>query len=399
METCLSSKERMFKALRGQKPDALPAAPAYLILFLADFERAYYIEQYRLRMRGRNRYSVDHQEDVKLRAQAIYQSYGIFKAQPDWMQIRIGPGRGWAERTDIVSKDGVLYYQDIVSGNSLPMNTTPLPLGDAELVPKARAQHDVWDKSQEIQSKEQVDECLLMTGKEELTATGAFDLPRQVMTDCGDRYFITTIMETPYSAAYNILGFMGMMMIQQKRPDLFHHILARQLACTQNVMAAWADVGIHGVWVEEMFSGADIISPSSYDEFVFAYNQPYFVHMSQLDLLPIHYVPGDAMPRLDRISQLEIAAVAVEDSKKNFVIEIEEVVRQVDGRVAVLGNIDAVRFGPGATLDDMANEVKRQARIGARTKGFVISTGSPFPLDTNPRLIDTMVATAHISSS
>jgi len=43
----------------------------------------------------------------------------------------------------------------------------------------------------------------------------------------------------------------------------------------------------------------------------------------------------------------------------------------------------------------MAAEVKRQIRIGARAKGFVVSTGSPFPLDTNPRLIDTLVATAH----
>ena len=43
----------------------------------------------------------------------------------------------------------------------------------------------------------------------------------------------------------------------------------------------------------------------------------------------------------------------------------------------------------------LAAEVRRQARIGARAKGFVVSTGSPFPLDTNPRLIDTLVSTAH----
>jgi len=91
----------------------------------------------------------------------------------------------------------------------------------------------------------------------------------------------------------------------------------------------------------------------------------------------------------------DIAAVAVEESKKNFKIEIEEVVERVAGRVALFGNIDAVRFGLHATLDDMAAEVRRQARIGARAKGFVVSTGSPFPLDTNPRLIDTLVATAH----
>ena len=120
--------------------------------------------------------------------------------------------------------------------------------------------------------------------------------------------------------------------------------------------------------------------------------------MSGLGLLPIHYVCGDAVSRLDRIAQLDIAAVAMEESKKNSVIEIEEVVRRVAGRVAVLGNIDAVRYGPNATLAEMAAEAKRQLRIGRAAKGFVLSTGSPFPLDTNPRLIDTLVSTAHATA-
>ena len=395
MEKWLTSKERMFKALRGQTPDVVPAAPAYLILFLADFERAYYIEQYRLRMRGRSRYAVDHKEDVHLRAQAIYQSYGIFKVRPDWMEIRPGAGRAWAERTDIVSEDGVLYYEDKVSGVRLPMHTVPLPRGNKELVSEGRSQRDIWDRSEQIQSTEQVDACLPVASVEDLLAAGDFDLPRQVVADCGDRFFITTILDPPYSETYSLLGFQGLMLIQLDRPDLFHHILERQLTCTQQVMAACAAVGIHGVYVEEVFTGADIISPRSYDEFVFEYNKPYFQHMSGLGLLPIHYVCGNVVPRLDRIARLDIAAVAVEESKKDFVIEIEEVVRRVNDRVAVLGNIDAVRFGPGATLAAMATEVRRQACIGARAKGFVISTGSPFPLDTNPRLIDTMMATAH----
>ncbi len=49
----LTSKERMVKALRGEPIDVYPVAPAYPSLFLADFERAYYAEQYRLRLRGR----------------------------------------------------------------------------------------------------------------------------------------------------------------------------------------------------------------------------------------------------------------------------------------------------------------------------------------------------------
>jgi uroporphyrinogen-III decarboxylase len=164
-------------------------------------------------------------------------------------------------------------------------------------------------------------------------------------------------------------------------------------------MAAWAASGIHGVFVEEVFSGADIISPQSYEQFVFAYNQPYFQHMRALGLLPIHYVCGDVIPRLEQMVQYDIAAVAVEESKKGFRIELTEVVERVAGHKAVFGNIDAVRFGIHATAEEMSAEVRRQAGIGAQARGFIASTGSPFPLETDPRMVDALVSTAHSIST
>ena len=390
-----TSKERVFQVLRGETPDQVPAAPAYLTLFLADFERAYYVEQYRRRMRGLDRYPVDHREDTQFRARAIYQSYGIFKQPPDWMEIGQGASRSWAERTDIVSEDNLLYYEDKLTGKQRSMHDSPLPRGSMERVDDHDSTRDLWDTSGQISSKEQVDAHLPLLDPQTMLERGDFDLPRQIVADYGDSTFITTILDTPFSDAYDLLGFQGLMLIQHDQPKLFHHLLERRLEVTKQFIDAWSAVGIHGVYVEEVFTGADIISPRAYDEFVFAYNRPYFQYMSGLGLLPIHYVCGDVIPRLERIAQYNIAAVGVEESKKKFVIELEAVVRKVAGRVAVLGNIDAVRYGQNASLQDMAVEAKRQLRIGQDARGFLLSTGSPFPLDTNPRLIDTMIATAH----
>ncbi len=390
-----TSKERVFQALNGETPDQIPAAPAYLILFLADFERNYYIEQYRQRMRGLRRYPVNHEEDTHFRAQAIYQAYGIFKERPDWMEIRPGASRSWAERTEIVNDDGVLYYEDQRTGTRQPIHATKLPSGNREHDDEDYATNDLWDISGDIQSEEQVDIRLPIPDPHTLLERGDFDLPRQVVADYGVSKFITTILDTPFSEAYDVLGFRGLMVIQRQQPKLFHYLLERQLEVIKQMMTVWAEVGIHGVYVQEVFTGADMISPRAFEEFVFTYNQPYFKYMSGLGLKPIHYVCGDVIPRLDKIAQLDIAAVGVEESKKNFLIEIEEVIRQVAGRVAVLGNIDAVRYGQNTSLEDMATEANRQLRIGQNANGFMLSTGSPFPLDTNPRLIDAMIATAH----
>ncbi len=388
--------ERMRRALRGEKVDVLPAAPAYLSLFLADFERAYYIELYRRRMRGRSVYPVDHEEDTCFRAEALYQSYGIFKVRPDWMEIDRGATRAWAERTEIVCReDGTLCYRDRRSGEEVPMDQVPIPRGDAVLSPPSASLSDLWDTSEQFRHPEDVDARLPILSCEELLARGDFDLPRRVVADYGDRYFLSTVLDTPFSDAYDLLGFQGLMLIQYDRPRLFHYLLERKLRQTQEVMAAWAKVGIHGIYVEEVFTGADTISPRSYDEFVWAYNRPYFHYLRSLGLLSIHYVCGDVIPRLERIAELEVDAIAVEESKKAFRIELEEVVERVAGRATILGNIDTIRFGLHGTMEEMVAEVRRQAAIGRRARGFVVSTGSPFPPDTNPRLVDTLTATAH----
>jgi hypothetical protein len=391
----LTPKQRVSRILRGERPDCIPAAPAYLVLFLADFERAYYIELYRRQIGDLASYAIDHEEDTRFRAEAFYQSYGIFKTRPDWMELHRGASRTWANRVNIVNVDGVLHYEDKENGLRVPMRDVPLPRGESRLIANSRAKTDLWDTAATIQSKEHVDERLPIPTADELLDRGDFDLPMRIVADYGDRFFLTSILDTPFSNAYDLLGFQGLMTFQYDQRELFHYLLDRQLAKTKVVMEAWARAGVHGIYVEEVFTGADLISPRAYDEFVYAYNRPYFEYMSGLGLFPIHYVCGDVIPRLDRIAQLDIAAVAVEESKKSFTIEIAEVVERVNGRLTVLGNIDAVKFGPGATMAEMTTEVRRQARIGARAKGFLVSTGSPFPLDTNPRLIDVMVETAH----
>jgi uroporphyrinogen-III decarboxylase len=393
----MTPKERMLRALAGEKTDMLPAAPGYPGLFLADFERAFYVEQYRARLHecGERRYAVDHEEDTRFRLRARVQSYGIFKVKPDWIEMGRGASRAWAKRTAIAEAAGVLYYEDLASGKRVAMHRAPLPRGDAELSEENPSETDIWDASGQIRDRDDVDRLIPIHSSEQLLARGHLDVMRQAVDGYGHRYFMSTILDTPFSWISDYLGFYGLMTIQHDRPKLLHYMLQRQLAQTQEVMAALAAVGLDGVYVEEVFTGADLISPRAYDEFVFAYNEPFFRHMRNVGLLPIHYACGDIVPRLERMVQCDVAAVAVEESKKNFRIEIEEVVERVDGRAAVFGNIDAVKFGLGATMDEMAAEVQRQARIGARANGFVISTGSPFPLDTNPRLIDTLVATAH----
>jgi uroporphyrinogen-III decarboxylase len=269
------------------------------------------------------------------------------------------------------------------------------PYGDPDMSGRPLSAIDIHDNRHEYQSTSEIDARAPVLPSEALLRGGSWDLPAQVVADYGKEYFLGAIVDTPFFEAYNHLGFEGLMISQREQPDLLSYLLRRKLAQGQSAAGAWAQVGIHGLFAEETFTGADTISPRSYDRFVFALNAPFFSHIRQAGLLSIHYVCGDVRPRLPRLVELEIDAVAVEESKKGFQLEIDDIVDRVGGRCAVLGNIDAVRYGLNTPLDAMAAETRRQAQVGARAKGFIASTGSPFPLDTNPRLLDTLVATAH----
>jgi hypothetical protein len=393
----MTPKEHMFKALKGQVPDVLPAAPAYLSLFLAGLERSFYIEQYRMRLRECevDRYPVDHAEDTLFRARAIYQSYGVFKTRPDWIEADRGANRVWAGRIDVVDLGGHLFFEDRISGRRVAMDRANISGGHTELSDANRAKIDILDLSAEINNKDDIERIIPMRSTAEWLESGELDLLRRLVDDYGERYFISYVLDTPFCDVSDYLGFFGLMTTIYDRPALLHQMLLRQLAQSEEMTAALASVGVHGLYVQEIFTGGDIISPRLYDEFVRDYNIPYFKRIFGLGLMPIHLVCGDVMPRLEQMAGYELAAIAVEESKKNFRIEIEEVVKRVGEQVAVMGNIDAVHYGLHATPQEMSAEVKRQAAAGAKAKGFVASTGSPFPLDTHLRQVDALVETAH----
>lgn len=57
-------------------------------------------------------------------------------------------------------------------------------------------------------------------------------------------------------------------------------------------------------------------------------------------------------------------ALALEESKKGFVIEIEDVVVRFQGRCALLGNLDAVTILQDGTEEQLRAEISRQIAAG-----------------------------------
>ena len=385
----------MRAAFQGGRTDCVPAAPSYLGLFRETVEKHRYAEQYRERMKGMKRYRPDHDEDVEFRANAIYHAYDMFGEQPDCIEVTPGPARAWAERTEIIIEDSRLLYCDTVTGDSYDMLDSALPSGRDYLygnIPSS--EHDVWDRSELIQNRDVIDMLVRLVPLEELDEQGVFDLPKKIVDHKGDTYFIIVIDSTPYTATY-LLGFQGLMLAFIDNPDNLKYYIDRVMQQRIPILQGFAQAGYDGIYAEEIFSGADLISPEYYNEFVSPYNAEYFRTTRELGLLTAYYVCGNPIPIIPGILQLECDAVAFEESKKNFSIEIDEVVALAGNEKCIFGNIDAPHYGLQANMDEIKDEVRRQIEAGLGAKGFVVSTGSPLPLQTPIENIDMIVSAAH----
>jgi uroporphyrinogen-III decarboxylase len=386
----MNSRERLQRGIAGQATDVKAVAPAYLSLYLAERQQAIYVQAYRDRL-AQGATSIDHAVDSRLRAEAILGAYQIFSEVPDWIHTEIGESKTWAELGEMHTVAGRLTYVDGSSGETRDMQDPRVLMlpgwtGDPQQVRTGEA--DLWDASAGLDTRAEVDALAPIHTAEDLDAQGLFDVTRVLARTAGDRLSVTWIASTPFWSTYSILGFQGMMIMMREKPQLFRYLMERRHWQRLEMLKGLARAGLHSVWIEECLSSADLISPSDYEQFAFPPARDFIADANRLGLRTVLYYCGDVIPRLPWLRRLGMAALAVEESKKGFTVDIADVIAGLNGVCCVYGNVDAIRVVCEGTTQEIEAEVRRQIVLGRQARGFVLSQGSPFPLETDPRKID-----------
>jgi len=118
-----------------------------------------------------------------------------------------------------------------------------------------------------------------------------------------------------------------------------------------------------------------------------------------MGLKVILYFCGDVTPRLPFLRQLPIDALMVEESKKDFIIDIGAVRQALGQEICLFGNVDSYAMVLKASPAALESEVQRQIGAGGPQGRFVMSTGSPLTLDTPPERVDMFTRFARRSRS
>jgi hypothetical protein len=137
-----------------------------------------------------------------------------------------------------------------------------------------------------------------------------------------------------------------------------------------------ATIGAEVIWIEDCLT--DQIGPARFRHDHLPALRALTEAIRAAGLAGIHYFCGNPWPVWEMLMDTGADAISLEESKKSFRIDIDEVVTRVDGRMAILGNLDAIGVLEQGTTDELAAEVTRQLAAGCRTGGrFIMSTGSP----------------------
>ena len=97
-----------------------------------------------------------------------------------------------------------------------------------------------------------------------------------------------------------------------------------------------------------------------------------------LGLRSIYYYCGNPAGKWDMLLATGADALALEEGKKGFTIDVAEAATRAAGRCVLLGNLDAVGVLQNGSDAELVSEIERQWRVGRDCGGrFIMSVGSP----------------------
>lgn len=207
-------------------------------------------------------------------------------------------------------------------------------------------------------------------------------------------YFPFAHATGPQWVCYHLWGFEEWMMMVASDPALVRFASQRYLAYSLNEIREAAALGARGIWIEDCM--VDMISRAAYEALNLPLIQTMVEEIRSLGMRSIYYFCGDPKGKLELLLATGADALALEESKKGFDINIAEVAEYVDGRCALLGNLDAIHLLPHASEEELRREIERQIQAGWRNRGrFVMSIGSPVTPGTTPERVRRYIDITH----
>lgn len=362
----MKGKERLFKAMEEGLSKDFPVVIPYTHIFLRDHweevtEKPWWI-------------TVSWDIPALVEVQASLMDH----LNIDWVECQLCPSKQWRDSHTIEVE---------AEGNRVFLKNRLMGSREEIWRPRVGGEKATWVDRILVRSKEDVDHQIRMRRYDELIDEGIFDYAISLVETFGSEKFIVASIPAPLWAAYHYMGIKGTLINILRNPNLIEYLVERITIHWLEILRAYAQVGIDGVWIEDCLCSADEISLPHFERFALPYVKRLISEIRSLGMKSIYYFCGDVRDRLERIVEVRPDAISLEESKKGFQTDILWVDEIVRGRACIFGNLDAINLLPRASKEELEAELKRQIDVGRKYGRFVISLGSPVTPETSVRRV------------
>jgi len=384
LESKENSKEIFIKTLNLEKAARYPAAPHWWGIY--KYENA-----------GFDFRKAAWQEGEKL-ADIYIAFYEKFK--PDWFHLHIGTPV-YFKNSEIINRGGKHFlvidpslrdlkkqdrYFSVESGEDEKIVDFPdYLLGSRSFKPKVV-----------LSSRKNIDEFIIRyvyMSAEEISSLGYADHVKIISKKYGGSVFINVHIPSAICEIFDpITGYTGFengLLAFHDFPDGMRYLLERCYQSQLEWAKAFADAGAHGFAISEAYISPDVANPHIYRKFIKDIHRDYFADVKKMGLMPILYFTGDINPILEDLAEINISGLMVEESKKNFHLDVAWIKKIIGDRVCIFGNLDAIYLLHDGTVEDVEKGVLKQFK---KSKcNFITCNGSPITPGTPPENVRALI--------
>ncbi len=228
-------------------------------------------------------------------------------------------------------------------------------------------------------------------------ADGREELPRRLMTSLGQTKSAIRHVSAPLWTLGGLLGYEQWFAFLATDPTPLLAACERMLTHMVHAVEDAAACGCDVIWIEDCMT--DQIGPARFARFNLPLLRELTDAIRRHGMHSVHYFCGDPWPQFDLLLDTGADALGLEESKKDFAIDIDAVADRVQGKMTLLGNLDAIDLLEHGSRDELRVAIHRQLAAGRRNGGrFILSTGSPITPGTSVARVREMVEMARYES-
>lgn len=369
------SKDRVHAALEGNAVDRYPVTALYSYLTYMDrFEE----------LTGEPFWKL-----AEWQSGSPSQFISLYKTMAQRLPFEIiqpisAPSRETRENTEFVFRDGRPFRHNKKTGAWHAIRRG---------ISSGHAVDYSANETQVVFDRNDVNKHVHLIRAEEMLKEGVNDYLDAAISAFGKSEFILSggLTGVVWDCQY-YLGQTNVYAMMVDNPALLDYLSRKILEQNIEIIRRIAAAGGDAIYIDDATTTSDMISVEHYERFSLPFMKAMVQEIHRLGHKAIVIYFGGIADRLEQIASIGADGLLMEASMKGYVNDVARVVRAIGSQTTLFANIDPIGIIQNATDEILKQEIRHQAAVGLKGRGFVISPASPLtpgtPLQRISRFIE-----------